>query len=205
MSYPQGEYPQGGYQQGGYPGYQPGPPAYSAAPYYGAAQQQSTATVVVCQPTASHTTTVYRSSGDHFLTLSIVMTFICIFCGGLLPAVLTVAAIFVALSVMVTRGRGGRNEHLPAVLTVAAISVALSAKGDDLRGDEECARRKGRIALVLNILSIVLTIVCYVVLISVVVTVITADSSFCRYYVETYPCFNYVYSSYYLCYQAACF
>eukprot|EP00731_Ephydatia_muelleri_P004645 Em0002g821a len=175
--YPQGEYPHGGYQQGGYPGYQPGPPAYSAAPYYGAAQQQSTATVVVCQPTASHTTTVYRSSGDHFLTLSIVMTFICIFCGGLLPAVLTVAAIF----------------------------VALSAKGDDLRGDEECARRKGRIALVLNILSIVLTIVCYVVLISVVVTVITADSSFCRYYVETYPCFNYVYSSYYLCYQAACF
>ena len=38
--YPEGEYPKGGYQQGGYPGYQPGPPAYSAAPYYGAAQQQ---------------------------------------------------------------------------------------------------------------------------------------------------------------------
>eukprot|EP00731_Ephydatia_muelleri_P004644 Em0002g820a len=85
IGYPQGEYPKGGYQQGGYPGYQPGPPAYSAAPYYVAAQQQSTAIVVV-----GHTA-VYRSSGDHFLTLSIVMTFICISFGGLLPAILTVA------------------------------------------------------------------------------------------------------------------
>ncbi|KAL5506132.1 hypothetical protein EMCRGX_G007708 [Ephydatia muelleri] len=142
-------YPQGGYQQGGYPGYQPGPPAYSATPYYGVAQQQSTTTVVVCQPTASHTTTVYRSSGDHFLTLSIVMTFICVFCGGLLPAVLTVAAIF----------------------------VALSAKDDDLRGDEECARRKGRIALVLNILSVVLTIVFYVIVVSIISIAVTQNKN----------------------------
>ncbi|KAL5506122.1 hypothetical protein EMCRGX_G007695 [Ephydatia muelleri] len=144
--YPQGEYPKGGYQQGGYPGYQPGPPAYSAAPYYGAAQQQSTVTVVVGQPTASHTTTVYRSSGDHFLTLSVVMTCICVFCGGLLPAVLTMAAIF----------------------------VALSANDDDLRGDEECAKRKSRIALVLNIFSVVLTVVIYAILIGVVVKLVTS-------------------------------
>ena len=60
--------------------------------------QSTTNVVVVGQPTSSRTT-IIRSSGDHFLTLSIVMTFICVFCGGLLPAVLTVAAIFVALSV----------------------------------------------------------------------------------------------------------
>ncbi|KAL5506123.1 hypothetical protein EMCRGX_G007698 [Ephydatia muelleri] len=174
MSYPQGEYPKGGYQQGGY---QPGPPGYSAAPYYGAAQQQSTTTVVVGQPTASHTTTVYRSSGDHFLTLSVVMTCICVFCGGLLPAVLTVAAIF----------------------------VALSAKDDDLRGDEECARRKGRIALVLNILSVVLTIVFYAIVIGVVVkAVANANNCSLGYFSQSSFCYNYGYGYYYTCYSSVC-
>ncbi|KAL5506129.1 hypothetical protein EMCRGX_G007705 [Ephydatia muelleri] len=77
------------YQQGGY---QQGPPAY-----YGGTQQQTT-TVIVGQPTISRVTTVFRSSSDHYLTLSIVMTVLCVFFGGLLPAVLTLVALFLSLS-----------------------------------------------------------------------------------------------------------
>ncbi|KAL5506137.1 hypothetical protein EMCRGX_G007713 [Ephydatia muelleri] len=81
-----------GYQQGGY---QQGPPAY-----YGGIQQQTT-TVIVGQPTISRVTTVFRSSSDHYLTLSIVMTVLCVFFGGLLPAVLTLVALFLSLSIVV--------------------------------------------------------------------------------------------------------
>ena len=61
----------------------------------------------------------------------------------------------------------------------------VQAKDDDLRGDEECARRKGRIALVLNLFSVVLTIVFYAIVIGVVVKQVTS----CRaYYGQAYYC-----------------
>ena len=60
-----------------------------------------TTTVIVGQPTISRVTTVFRSSSDHYLTLSIVMTVLCVFFGGLLPAVLTLVALFLSLSVSV--------------------------------------------------------------------------------------------------------
>ena len=58
----------------------------------------------------------------------------------------------------------------------------VQAKDDDLRGDEECAKRKSRIALVLNIFSVVLTVVIYAILIGVVVKLVTS----CRHNGQVY-------------------
>ena len=64
----------------------------------------------------------------------------------------------------------------------------VQAKDDDLRGDEECAKRKGRIALFLNILSVVLTLVGYAIIIGVVVKTVTSCTRYYNYYYYTYVC-----------------
>ena len=55
--------------------------------------------VVNSQPTPVIATTVVRPAGDYYLTLSIVLTSICIFCGTWYSLFCTVPAIFIAISV----------------------------------------------------------------------------------------------------------
>ena len=56
--------------------------------------------MVVNQPTIpAVTTTVVRSTGDYYLTLSIVLTFICCFCGTWYSLFCTIPAIIMATSV----------------------------------------------------------------------------------------------------------
>ena len=57
----------------------------------------------------------------------------------------------------------------------------MQAKDDDLHGEVAGARRKGRIALFLNIFAAVLTIVCYAIIIGVAFTLMNVESNRCYY------------------------
>ncbi|KAL5499973.1 hypothetical protein EMCRGX_G011452, partial [Ephydatia muelleri] len=89
--------PMPGYGQYGYSGFQPTPP-----PQYPMGQpfqpQQNTGVVVIsAQPSAATTVTVVQSpTGDHYMTLSLVMTIICVMCGGWTSLLCTIPAIMLA-------------------------------------------------------------------------------------------------------------
>ena len=55
--------------------------------------------VVGGQPSAATTTVVHRSTGDHFLTVSVVLTILCVVCGGWGSLLCTIPAIVVASAV----------------------------------------------------------------------------------------------------------
>ena len=62
--------------------------------------QASTNVVVVnAQPTVATTTVVHTSTGDYFLTLSIVMTVLCCICGGWWNLLCTISAVAIASAV----------------------------------------------------------------------------------------------------------
>ena len=78
-------------------------------------------------------------SRDYYFTLSTIMTFLCCVSGG----------------------------FLSTILSIAAMLVSLSAKEYYLSGDKKCAEKKGRIALFLNILAILLAIIVDIIIIDV--------------------------------------
>ncbi|KAL5499995.1 hypothetical protein EMCRGX_G011479 [Ephydatia muelleri] len=91
--------PMPGYGPSGYAGYQPPPPQYPQGP---TSQQQQSSNVVVVggQPSAATTTVVHRSTGDHFLTVSVVLTILCVVCGGWGSLLCTIPAIVVASAIL---------------------------------------------------------------------------------------------------------
>ena len=59
------------------------------------------------------------------------------------------------------------------IIVIRNVNIRLyhsfvQAKDDDLRGDKESATRKGRISLILNIASVALTVVMYVIFIIII-------------------------------------
>ncbi|KAL5487000.1 hypothetical protein EMCRGX_G019552 [Ephydatia muelleri] len=167
---------QGGYsaspQQGYYPqqGYVP-PPQYTA----GAQQQQSTTNVVVVQPAAVTSTTVIRPTGDHFLTLSIVMAVLCCVCGG----------------------------WWTLAFTLPAIALASSAKTDDANGNTAAATQKGRIALGLNIAAVVVYLAILIIIIAVSATNAVSAVNSGLSYRYSYYC-KFCYTSYLSTYYNYC-
>lgn len=140
-----------------------GLPAYSyqAIPY-GAPNNH--AVIVTTQPTAAPV--VYHSYGtnDHFLILSIVMTFLCFICG-------TWCALF---------------------CTVPAIIFAINAQDAALHGDMIGMARNRRIAAILNLIGLITFMIVMVILVITVVSVNVSIASSCYSYYDNY--YEYYYS-----------
>ncbi|KAL5503598.1 hypothetical protein EMCRGX_G010571 [Ephydatia muelleri] len=132
---PSGDYPP---SQSGYAGYTP--PSYYPQ---SATSQQTGNTVVVVQPQPTVTTAVFTPVGDYNYTASIVLSFICFFCGSWWSLCCTIPAIF----------------------------VASSARDAAARGDLEGARSSGRMACGLNIAAVVFYVIIWAVIIGVAVGV----------------------------------
>ncbi|KAL5487021.1 hypothetical protein EMCRGX_G019576 [Ephydatia muelleri] len=153
-------------------------------------EAQSTTNVVVVQPAAVTTTTVVHKVGDHFYTLSIVMTILCCVCGG----------------------------WWALLCTLPAITLASAAKTDDANGNTAAATQKGHIALGLNIAAIVLYFVVFIIIVaaSAASNTVSATSSssysysysyryYCKICYSSYCTYSYSYSpsyssSTYYCY-----
>eukprot|EP00731_Ephydatia_muelleri_P018409 Em0011g449a len=152
--------------------------------------KKSTTNVVVVQPAAVTTTTVVHKVGDHFYTLSIVMTILCCVCGG----------------------------WWALLCTLPAITLASAAKTDDANGNTAAATQKGHIALGLNIAAIVLYFVVFIIIVaaSAASNTVSATSSssysysysyryYCKICYSSYCTYSYSYSpsyssSTYYCY-----
>eukprot|EP00731_Ephydatia_muelleri_P007514 Em0003g1762a len=149
--------PQGGVyppQGGVYPpqgGAYPNPP-----PYYPQAtlQQQTGSTVVFVQPQPTVTTAVFTPVGDYYYTTSIVLSFICFFCGTWWSLCCTIPAIF----------------------------VASSARDAAARGDLEGARRSGQTALGLNIAAVVFYVIIWAVIIGLAAGLQSTAATTCYYH-----------------------
>eukprot|EP00731_Ephydatia_muelleri_P000569 Em0001g569a len=130
----------------GIPQYTPGQPQYSpypqgTPPCTQSGQQQSANVMVVnSQPTAVESTIVVHSTRDHYLTLSISMTIICLACLGC--------------------------GWLPLLCTITAIIISLSARSDERSGDVIAAKRKAKVSLSLNIISGIVLVILIVVTIA---------------------------------------
>eukprot|EP00731_Ephydatia_muelleri_P007568 Em0003g1816a len=170
-AYPGAYPPQPGYTgysapQPGYvpaqPGYAPAQPGYNAPPpsYYPQANQQQTGnTVVVVQRQPTVTTAVLTPVGDYYYTASIVLSFICFFCGSWWSLCCTIPAIF----------------------------VASSARDAAARGDLDGARRSGQTALGLNIAAVVFYIIIWAVIIGLAAGLQSATR--CYYSNGYYACY----------------
>ena len=129
-----------GYNPSGFqPGYDPAQPGYNTPPpsYYPQATQQASNTVVVVQSQPKVTTAVFTPVGDYYYTISVVLTFLCFFCGSWWSLCCTIPAIF----------------------------VASAARDAAARGDLDGARRSGQTALGLNIAAVVFYVVIWALII----------------------------------------
>ncbi|XP_003385428.1 PREDICTED: uncharacterized protein LOC100639982 [Amphimedon queenslandica] len=151
-------------------------PGYGYAPAAPVPQQQSSNNVVVVnsQPTPAIVTTI-RPVGDHFLTLSIVLTIVCFICGA-----------WHAL-----------------LCTIPAIIFSTMARDAEARGDMDSAQTNSRLSLGCNIGGIVSNVAGIVILIIVIaIEVSAASSAASSYYSYCYYYYSYTYDSYrYYCYK----
>ncbi|KAL5503579.1 hypothetical protein EMCRGX_G010551 [Ephydatia muelleri] len=141
MELEKGMYPA---QSGAYPSHPvPAQPMHPSPPSYPqATSQQESNTVVVVQRQPTVTTTVITPVGDYYYTASIVLTFICLFCGSWWSLCCTIPAIF----------------------------MASSARDAAARGDLARASHYGQTALGLNICAVFFYIVAVAVFIGVFVS-----------------------------------
>eukprot|EP00731_Ephydatia_muelleri_P011908 Em0006g802a len=180
-----------GYGQYGYAGFQPIPPLQYPQGQPFQQQQSSNVVVISAQPSAVTSTVVHRPTGDHYMTLSLVMTIICVMCGG----------------------------WTSLICTIPAIMLASLAKNDDAAGNVAAAKTKGYIALALNIIAVLFHIVAIIAIvtpIAVVISSLSNDYYYNNYYSYTYYCrycsylsysycsYSYSYSSSYSSYYYSC-
>ncbi|KAL5499959.1 hypothetical protein EMCRGX_G011435, partial [Ephydatia muelleri] len=162
-----------GYGQYGYAGFQPtSPPQYPMGQPF-QPQQNTNVVVISAQPSAATTTVVHRPTGDHYMSLSLVMTIICVMCGG-----------WVSL-----------------MCTIPAIMLASMAKNDDAAGNAAAAKTKGNIALALNIIAVLFHIMLIIAIITPFAVIISSYSNYYYNYnySYTYYCRYCSYLSYYYC------
>eukprot|EP00731_Ephydatia_muelleri_P007571 Em0003g1819a len=109
-------------QSGAYPSHPvPAQPMHPSPPSYPqATSQQESNTVVVVQRQPTVTTTVITPVGDYYYTASIVLTFICLFCGSWWSLCCTIPAIFMASSAKMLLAR------VPAVQVTMDNSSGLN-------------------------------------------------------------------------------
>ncbi|KAL5503536.1 hypothetical protein EMCRGX_G010501 [Ephydatia muelleri] len=110
-------------------------------------------TVVFVQPQPTVTTAVFTPVGDYYYTTSIVLSFICFFCGTWWSLCCTIPAIF----------------------------VASSARDAAARGDLEGARRSGQTALGLNIAAVVFYVIIWAVIIGLAAGLQSTAATTCYY------------------------
>ena len=89
--------------------------------------------VVISAQPAVATTVVHRPVGDHFMILSVVMTILCVMCGGVLALLCTIPALVLALIVRRINqcpfmGRGGLGERGCFTYLKFSISVRLDVE-----------------------------------------------------------------------------
>eukprot|EP00731_Ephydatia_muelleri_P004927 Em0002g1103a len=145
-----------------------------------------TSAIILVQPTPVPISLPDRpTSGDNYLTLSVLMTFLVLLVGG-----------------------------WPSLLcTISALFVSLNAKEEEKRGNIAAARAKANISLGLNIAAVVFVVVVWsVVAIPVAVTVsaqTSAKSPYCSsaasslYYCYQSSCYLYFHGLYYnYCYYS---
>ena len=146
--------------------------------------QSSNVVVVSSQPTPVVATTVIRPAGDYYLTLSIVLTVICLFCGTWYSLFCTIPAIIMATSV-------SNHEYF-----VYSFGIASQARDAAARGDLEGAQSKGRIALILNIVACVWWVVALIIIVAAIAGSAANASSNSYCYRSSYG-----YYYYYYCYK----
>ena len=106
------------------------------------------------------TTTVFRPVGDYYYTASIVLSFLCFFCGSWWALCCTIPAIFVASSVS-----GSRDLHVTFMSLTCVICTYCRPGRQRPGGDLEGARRSGQMALYLNIAGVVSFVVLWILII----------------------------------------
>ncbi|KAL5499979.1 hypothetical protein EMCRGX_G011462, partial [Ephydatia muelleri] len=169
--------PTPGYGQYGYAGFQPIPPPQYPQGQPFQPQLSSNVVVISAQPSAVTTTVVHRPTGDHYMTLSLVMTIICVMLGG----------------------------WLSLMCTIPAITLAALAKNDDAAGNAAAAKTKGYIALTLNIIAVLFHIVAIIAIVTPIAVAISSLSNenkynyYNNYYSYSYYCQYCSYLSYYYC------
>eukprot|EP00731_Ephydatia_muelleri_P011912 Em0006g806a len=160
--------PMPGYGHYGYAGFQPIPPPQYPQGQPFQQQQSSNVVVIDAQPSAATTTVVHRPTGDHYMTLSVVMTIICVMCGG----------------------------WTSLMCTIPAIMFASLAKNDDAAGNAAAAKTKGYIALTLNIIAVLFHFALIIAIVTPFAVFITSNFNnyYCRYCVYSYNYCSYSYS-----------
>ena len=98
-------------------------------------------------------------SGDHYLILSIIMSFVCFFFGTWWALVCTIPAIFMAINV----------SHYTSVTSMSDKCIILQAQEAERRGDTVTMERNRRSALRLNIGAIIVGVVSWILLIVIIV------------------------------------
>eukprot|EP00731_Ephydatia_muelleri_P036033 Em0193g6a len=165
---------------------QPHPTSFTPQLYGGNILSTPQQPVILVQPTPVPISLPDRpTSGDNYLTLSVLMTFLVLLVGG-----------------------------WPSLLcTISALFVSLNAKEEEKRGNIAAARAKANISLGLNIAAVVFVVVVWsVVAIPVAVTVsaqTSAKSPYCSsaasslYYCYQSSCYLYFHGLYYnYCYYS---
>ena len=160
--------------------------------------------VIQQQPTSVPISTAVRtSSGDNYLTMSVLMTFLVLIIGGWPSLLCTISALMISYNV---------SNSLHAILYHFENHFSIlphQAKDDEKRGNIAAARTKANISLGLNIAAVVFVVAMWsVVAIPVAVTVSaqtsasqlpTTPSPYC-YSTQQYPYLSYCYTS--SCYYA---
>ena len=77
--------------------------------------------VINAQPSAA-TTVVHHPVGDHYMTLSIVLTVICVMCGGWWSLLCTIPAIILATVVSMDLAMGGSELTLLSSILIPSLS-----------------------------------------------------------------------------------
>ena len=83
--------------------------------------------VIRAQPPTATTTVVQRPTGDHYMTLSIVLTVICLMCGGWWSLLCTIPAIIFALAV--STYMNGMHACILSVCVCVGVGVGGGAAG----------------------------------------------------------------------------
>ena len=94
-------------------------------------------------------------SGDHYLILSIIMSFVCFFFGTWWALVCTIPAIFMAINV----------SHYTSVTSMSDKCIILQAQEAEGRGDTITMERNRRSALYLNIGAVMTGVATWILLI----------------------------------------
>ncbi|KAL5499984.1 hypothetical protein EMCRGX_G011468 [Ephydatia muelleri] len=192
--------PTPGYGQYGYAGFQPIPPPQYPQGQPFQPQLSSNVVVISAQPSAVTTTVVHCPTGDHYMTLSLVMTIICVMLGGWLSLMCTIPAITLAALVVGTQagklgtlvgiqsGEMGTGEaHI-----VVELMNPIPAKIDDAAGNAAAAKTKGYIALTLNIIAVVFHIVAIIAIVTPIAVAISSLSNENKYnYYNNYYSYSY--------------